>query len=128
MLLQQEYVNHRHACVHNEVVLRPLNDSLPHAIAAVFVQPHCLGTSELAAAHGVWTALLRRYDLNEVSTPVVLYDPRRRIAGRPFSDAAALMRNLTLERLRQRALLGAAASAGSGGGSPSAVGPADAVL
>ena len=127
MLLQQEYVNHRHACVHNEVVLRPLNDSLPHAIAAVFVQPHCLGTSELAAAHGVWTALLRRYDLNEVSTPVVLYDPRRRIAGRPFSDAAALMRNLTLERFRQRAL-GAAASAGSGGGSPSAVGPADAVL
>jgi len=86
MLLQQEHVNNRHACLHNEVVLRPLADRMPQALAAVFMLPSCVGTAEAEEVRQLHARLLLTYGLSSKRLPLLVYNPDH--STDPFSDAS----------------------------------------
>ena len=86
MLLQQEHVNNRHACLHNEVVLRLLADRMPQALAAVFMLPSCVGTVEAEEVRQLHARLLLTYGLSSKRLPLLVYNPDH--STDPFSDAS----------------------------------------
>lgn len=91
MMQQQEAVAHRHTCLHNEVVLRPIHKSLPFALDAVFIKSSCLGTGESARVKRLHSYMLRRFRLSAASMPFVVYHSSARTAA-AFQNATSLVR------------------------------------